>query len=269
MRCGGCRRWIEFAIVVAILGTLAAAPGSVVTPVSAAGSQDLHGAGLVIRHGNGKIVYVYVQFKEKQISGAELLSRSGLPVKISAVPGLGEEVCEIQQEGCPPSNCYCKSYASPAYYWHYYRLDASGNWVYQQQGPTTAVVRDGDVDGWSWTAGQPDLPKTSIDRIASLNGVQRPAAPEASTATPTALAARATGTPMASETRASATSTPGTPAALAVEGNGGSTFTPVKTKADKTSGGPSATLLAEIAVALAVLALAAGWLAFRRRRGAS
>lgn len=268
MRRGGFRSWIGQAIVVAMLVALSAASASIAAPVSA-GSQGVHGAGLVIRHGNGKIVYVYVQFKEKQISGAELLSRSGLPVKISAVPGLGEEVCQIQQEGCPPSNCYCKSYASPAYYWHYYRLDASGSWAYQQQGPTTAVVRDGDVDGWSWTAGQPDLPKTSINRIASLNGVRRPATPETSTTTPTAQSALAMSSPTASETRASVTGTPGTPAPLAIEGSGGNTFTPVKTKADKTSGGPSTTFLAEIAVALAILALAAGWLAFRRRRGAS
>lgn len=263
MRGSGRLRLIARGAVLAILIMMAALPCFAASAASA--SSPTHGAGLVIRHGNGKIVYVYVPFSGAQISGAELLARSGLPIEVSPAAGLGEEVCEIQQEGCPPSNCWCKSYASPAYYWHYYRLDSSGNWVYQQQGPTTTVVRDGDVDGWSWTAGQPDLPKTSIDEIAELNSVARPT----SSATPALRAASVEATPAPSVSEQSAATRAATPIAHAVENNGGTSFTTVKTKSKATSNSVNGLTIAELVIALVILAVAGGWIMLLRRRDTS
>ncbi|MDI3339918.1 MAG: hypothetical protein QJR03_05225 [Sphaerobacter sp.] len=136
-----------------------------------------NGAGLVVRHGDGRLVYVYVEFTEPAITGADLLARSGLATTIAPFGGLGEAVCALDGEGCPADNCFCQSYQSPAYFWHYYTLGPDGTWRLAPSGPASRTIRDGDVDGWSWSAGTGDLPPTSIDEIARLNGVDR-AAPE-------------------------------------------------------------------------------------------
>ncbi|MCM8749838.1 hypothetical protein NET02_11830 [Thermomicrobiaceae bacterium CFH 74404] len=156
----------------------AAAPGDVV-------AQRPNGAGLVIRHGDGRVFTYYVEFTETEITGLELLMRSGAALALANFGGLGTAVCAIDGEGCPADNCFCQSYASPAYYWHYFRLEPGGTWVLQQVGPSNRQVRDGDVDGWSWTSGESGLPAISIDEIAAQHGVDRSASTEP-TATPLA-----------------------------------------------------------------------------------
>lgn len=144
-------------------------------------AQRPNGAGLVIHHGDGRVLVYYVEFTEPEITGLELLMRSGASLTLANFGGLGTAVCAIDGEGCPAENCFCRSYASPAFYWHYYRLEPDGSWVLQQVGPSSRRVRDGDVDGWSWTSGESGLPSTSIDEIAAQYGVDRSAG-----ATPTA-----------------------------------------------------------------------------------
>ena len=80
-----------------------------------------NGAGVVVRHGDGRLVYAYVPFGEARISGLELLRRAGLDV-VSGNAGFGEGVCAINGEGCPADNCFCQSYGSPSVYWRYYTL---------------------------------------------------------------------------------------------------------------------------------------------------
>lgn len=195
----------------------AAAPGDAV-------AQRPNGAGLVIRHGDGRVLTYYVEFTEPEITGLELLMRSGAALTLANFGGLGTAVCAIDGEGCPADNCFCQSYASPAYYWHYYRLEPDGTWVLQQIGPSNRQVRDGDVDGWSWTSGESGLPALSIDEIAAQHGVQRTAGTEP-TATPLAQSSPAppqptsTPPPVTPELSAGAgTATPqpdGSPTALA------------------------------------------------------
>lgn len=148
-------------------------------------AQRPGGAGLVIRHGDGRVVVYYVEFPEPEITGLELLLRSGASVTLANFAGLGAAVCAIDGEGCPAENCFCQSYTAPAFYWHYYRLDASGSWVLQQVGPSSRRIRDGDVDGWAWTAGESGLPPTSIEQIAARLGVDRTAAATPVTTQPT------------------------------------------------------------------------------------
>lgn len=133
---------------------------------------ETSGAGLVVRHGDGRVVYRYVQFSESSISGLELLRRSGLSVVTAPYPGLGEAVCAIDGEGCPAEDCFCKSYGSPSFYWNYYIGD-SGQWRRSSLGAASRRVSDGDVDGWSWTSGPPGLPTISIDEIAAMFGISR------------------------------------------------------------------------------------------------
>ena len=150
-------------------------PAPVSVPLAA---QRPNGAGLVIRHGDGRVLVHYVEFTEPEITGLELLMRSGASLTLANFGGLGTAVCAIDGEGCPAENCFCRSYASPAFYWHYYGLEPDGSWALQQVGPSSRRVRDGDVDGWSWTSGESGLPSTSIDEIAARYGVDRSAGAE-------------------------------------------------------------------------------------------
>lgn len=132
-----------------------------------------NGAGLVVRHGDGHTEMYYVEFTEPEITGLELLIRAGVSLTVAQFGGLGTAVCAIDGEGCPAADCFCRSYSTPAYYWHYYRLAPDGTWQLQPVGPSSRRIRDGDVDGWSWTAGDSGLPSTSIDAIAAQLGVDR------------------------------------------------------------------------------------------------
>jgi hypothetical protein len=147
-----------------------------------AAAQRPNGAGLVIRFGDGSIIYAYVQFEEESITSEELLYRSGLAVAIAPYSGLGAGVCMIDGEGCPSDDCFCQSYTTPAYFWHFYAND--GGWRELLQGASSRSVGDGDIDGWSWTAGESGLPAVTIDEIALMNGVDRNPPPPTETPTP-------------------------------------------------------------------------------------
>lgn len=163
---GDCRRVIRVMGILAILLALAA---------SGVGAQQdrPNGAGLIIRHGDGTLIYAYVEFESETISGEELLLRSGLDLIVSPFPGLGYGVCMINGEGCDADNCYCQSYSNPAYFWHYYSKVEGGGWFTEIRGPSARQLADGDIDGWSWTAGDHGLPEITIDEIAAITGFDR------------------------------------------------------------------------------------------------
>jgi hypothetical protein len=136
--------------------------------------QDLHHAGLVVRHGDGRIIYAYVAFPEESISGVELLRRSGISLVTIGFGGLGEGVCTIDGEGCPASECrkrVCQGSGENAPYWQYFRQRSPGEWFSLSLGASATKVRDGDVYGWSWTGRDPALPPLTIADVARLAGV--------------------------------------------------------------------------------------------------
>lgn len=183
------RRWrhLWLALLLALV-TLAGASSS---PLAA---ERPNGAGLVIRFGDGRIVTAYVEFDEPAITGIELLERSGIPVTVAQFGGLGLAVCAIAGEGCPAEDCFCQAKRQPAFFWHYYGLTPEGRWVLHPVGASSRLVRDGDVDGWSWTAGESGLPAITIDEIARAHGVERNP-PPALTPTPTLAPPPPTPTP--------------------------------------------------------------------------
>ncbi|HET8521592.1 MAG TPA: hypothetical protein VFL82_00050 [Thermomicrobiales bacterium] len=136
-------------------------------------AEELHHAGLVVRHGDGQLTYAYVTFTEDEISGTELLKRTGIPVVTVSFGGLGEGICEIEREGCPASDCrkrVCQGRGNDSPFWQYFRQTSPGTWQPLVLGASSIKVRDGDVDGWSWTPKAPNLPALTLADVARLAG---------------------------------------------------------------------------------------------------
>jgi hypothetical protein len=56
-------------------------------------------------------------------------------------------------------------------FWQFFRQDETGAWVEQPLGASASKVHDGDVDGWSWTGGDPGLATASVASIAGVLGI--------------------------------------------------------------------------------------------------
>ena len=156
-------------------------------------AQSPQRAGLVIVHGDGTVLTRCVEFTEESISGVELLTRSGLALRLDAT-GVGTAVCSIGGEGCPaPSSCFCQCQSSPCVYWSYWQLE-DGGWRYSNLGAGLTQVGNGVVEGWVWGEGSasgeatapPALTLDDIctdevrgDAIPVTQAAQTPAAPDA------------------------------------------------------------------------------------------
>ena len=115
--------------------------------------QDLNHADLVIAFPDGRVETHCVLFEEEEISGTELLRRSGLSIVFSSAAGFGEGVCRIDDTGCSdPGSCYCQCRGGDCAYWAYFGL-AEDEWRFQNVGPSQRMIRDGDTDAWVWGAG--------------------------------------------------------------------------------------------------------------------
>ncbi len=134
-----------------------------------------HRAGLVVVHGDGTVLTACVDFTRTQISGLELLDRSGLDYRLDATNPMGALVCRVGSEGCdyPAQTCLCQcSLGQACRYWAYFNRPAGSDWVYSVSGTSSQQVHDGDVEAWVWLAGDettqtvpPELTKLSYDRI--------------------------------------------------------------------------------------------------------
>ena len=170
--------WATARLVLALVAVLTGA-------VTVAAQDDLNHAGLVVRDGEGRLTYAYVAFAEETIDGVELLRRSTIPVVTVPFGGLGEGVCSLAGEGCPAGECrrrVCQGPAPDDPYWRYFRQETPGAWGPLPLGGSATRVRDGDIDGWSWTGGDADLPAVTLADVAGVVGAD-PDAPGATART--------------------------------------------------------------------------------------
>lgn len=122
------------------------------TPASGA----THHAGLVVIHGDGSVTTACVAFSQEQISGQELLDRSGVDYRLDASNPMGALVCRVGSEGCdfPAQACLCQcSLGQACRYWAYFNRPAGSDWVYAVSGTTGHQVHEGDLDAWVWLQG--------------------------------------------------------------------------------------------------------------------
>ncbi|MCL4863123.1 MAG: hypothetical protein KJZ93_27205 [Caldilineaceae bacterium] len=171
---------------------------------ASARAQTGNQAALVVVHGDGRVVTRCVEFGEPQVSGYDLLQRSGLDLNIE-VSGMGAAICRIDHEGCtyPQESCFCRAEGDTYTYWSYWHLTETG-WSYSQLGASNRQVLPGAVEGWVWGTGAAG----SAPAAVTFADVCAPA-----TATPTA-------TPLPSETPSptpSLTPVPATATAMVTE----------------------------------------------------
>jgi hypothetical protein len=150
-------------------------------------AQEPNRAGLVVMLEDGTAVTRCVEFTEPEITGFELLTRSGLDVETASV-SLGAAVCRLEDTGCPGNDCFCQCEGGgDCVYWSYWHL-RDGQWQYSQAGAGMTRVQNGTVQGWTFGPGTPqdalEPPPTTFDEICAAPA----AAPEAAAAEPTVVA---------------------------------------------------------------------------------
>ncbi len=119
-------------------------------PVYAQGSNQI---GLVIYKGDGQPVTRCIEFGESELSGYDVLQRSGLDLSIEG-SGMGASICGIDGTGCrsPEQSCFCGMENGKADYWSYWQL-RDGQWTYSSRGASQSVIQPGMVEGWRWGPG--------------------------------------------------------------------------------------------------------------------
>jgi hypothetical protein len=137
---------------------------------TAAIAQGSNQAALVISLEDGEVITRCVEFVEDELTGYELLSRSGLTVDASAT-GFGVTVCRIQESGCPSDDCFCQCKGgADCIYWSYWHV-RDDEWRYSQAGAAVYPVKHGDIEGWVWDVGSPNEapppPSLSFEQICS------------------------------------------------------------------------------------------------------
>jgi hypothetical protein len=112
--------------------------------------------GLVLVHGDGDVVTRCIEFDEDELSGYDILDRSGLDLNIEPSGGMGVTVCRIDDEGCSfpqePCFCQCLGGGTDCIYWSYWQLRGD-SWQYSGTGASSHSAGHGDIEGWVWGLG--------------------------------------------------------------------------------------------------------------------
>lgn len=129
------------------------------------GADEPNRAGLIVQFADGQTETLCVEFEGEEITGADLLVRSGLEAVVDPSSGLGIIVCRLEGQGCdyPAEACFCQcSGSGPCAYWNYfYREPGQDSWTYAALGALRHQVRSGSVDAWVWGDGT-TLPATDL-----------------------------------------------------------------------------------------------------------
>ncbi|MFO7541018.1 MAG: prenyltransferase/squalene oxidase repeat-containing protein [Chloroflexota bacterium] len=141
-------------------------------------------AALIIVLEDGLTVERCVDFAEPEITGLELLQRSGLDLALN-ISGSGAAVCSIEGTGCPADDCFCECSGADCVYWAYWYQQAD-EWVYAQVGAASYQVSPGQIQAWVWGLGSPtEAPMPPDVTFADVCLTDAAADPEPESETPT------------------------------------------------------------------------------------
>jgi hypothetical protein len=133
-------------------------------------ASTLHHAALVVEHSSGRLLTRCVAFVEDQITGFQLVQRSGLEYQAQSFGSMGSAICQLDYEPQDvPSSCF-----GSGAYWQYFHRTPSG-WAQSSVGASSWALHDGDMDGWRYASGAGQTP-TAV----AFNAVCAPAATSAS-----------------------------------------------------------------------------------------
>lgn len=232
--------------------------------------EEPNRAALVVQFADLHTEWRCVEFDANEISGADLLRRSGLAVVFSSSASYGAGVCEIAGDGCSnPGNCFCQCQGAGCAYWSYFAM-RDGEWQVQNVGASQRRLHDGDMDAWVWGNGRtpPDavpfgaicpLPQARPTSPASREPTEPAGATATSPRPATPADATAAATPSSAEATARSTAPSVARADNAPDGGG-----PAGAANEDGGSGAPVGLIAFGAVAGALVA-GAGVLALRRR----
>jgi len=175
-------RWVLLAVLVAATGL----PGAIL-------ADEPKRAGLLVQFDDGRVETRCVEFETDEISGADLLTRSGLEAVVDVSTGLGITVCKIEELGCdyPAEHCFCQCMSgADCGYWNYFTRDpGETQWTYSALGAVLHKSQPGSVEAWVWGDGHtPPADDWTFERVC-------PAPTPAATDTPTPIPATATVAP--------------------------------------------------------------------------
>lgn len=136
-------------------------------------AEEPNRAGLVIWFGDGQVETHCIAFTEDSITGADLLTHSGLAVVMDSSSGLGVTVCQIEGWGCayPARPCFCQCMGGgECHYWNYFYMDpGETTWTYSALGAVLRRVRPGSVEAWVWGDGHtPPADSLTFEAICAL-----------------------------------------------------------------------------------------------------
>ncbi len=167
-------------------------------------------AGLVVQFSDERVETWCIAFEGQQLTGEEMLARSGLETILDVSGGMGITVCQIEGQGCvfPTEHCFCQCMdGGPCAYWNYfYRDSGASGWTYSPLGAALHKARNGSVEAWVWGDGHtPPAADLTFESICAVPTATAPAA----TATPAPVPASPT--PITPEPTLAAAATPTVP----------------------------------------------------------
>jgi len=113
----------------------------------------IHHAALVIQHASGSVITRCVAFAEDQITGLQLVERSGVQYDAQNFGSIGSAMCQLDREpSSVPSGCF----GSGPYWQYFHRRGAA--WQASAFGASSSILHDGDMDGWHYAAGAGQVP---------------------------------------------------------------------------------------------------------------
>jgi hypothetical protein len=134
----------------------------------------VHHAALVIQHSSGSLITRCVAFAEAQITGLQLVQRSGVSYTAQDFGSMGSAMCELDREpSTAPPGCF-----GSGSYWQYFHRQG-GAWQASMVGASSSTLHDGDMDGWRYAAGAAQSPA-----IIAFQAVCRPTPPPVNTTHP-------------------------------------------------------------------------------------
>lgn len=188
--------WAPVILVLAALVAVGAGPATSGATGSGPDAPAATSRAVVVIDSGTTRTATCVRFDEPHISGLEALQRSGATVVHQTFGTMGGAVCSINGMGCPLTGCLtCKA---PAY-WNYFRAVGGGSFTRSGTGASTAKVRDGDVEGWSWGANPAAPPLPTVDSVCGARPTPpAPAPPAPAPAAPPASPGRGPSAPASS-----------------------------------------------------------------------